>query len=231
MQEIKKQMHEKYAAYEHSSCFVEGHLGGCGIEGDTATHHPIMWKHLISKFKINSVLDVGCGFGYSLNFFKELGCEILGVEGSEKVIELSPLKENIVHVDYTQKDFVPDKVYDLCWSCEFVEHVSEEFVPRFISTFKQSKFLAMTFAAVGQGGHHHVNENSQEYWIKQLENKGFKFEKETTEELRLKAYEDFKNPCSPVQGSAHDKLCKEGKWNYPHHFIEKGLFFSNALRR
>tara|TARA_R110002051_G_scaffold325745_2_gene430764 strand:- start:3930 stop:4619 length:690 start_codon:yes stop_codon:yes gene_type:complete len=228
MQEIKKEMYQKYADYAHSSCFVENHLGGCGIEGDTATHYPIMWSHLVSKFKIKSVLDVGCGFGYSLKFFEDLGCEVLGVEGSDKVIELTPLKDKILHVDYTASEFVPEKTYDLCWSCEFVEHVKEEFSPRFISTFKKSNFLAMTFAGVGQGGHHHVNENSQAYWVSKLEENGFKFELEFTEELRLKAYEDFKNPCSPVEGSEHDHLCKEGKWNYPHHFIERGLFFSNS---
>ena len=138
MQEIKKEMYQKYADYAHSSCFVENHLGGCGIEGDTATHYPIMWSHLVSKFKIKSVLDVGCGFGYSLKFFEDLGCEVLWVEGSDKVIELTPLKDKILHVDYTASEFVPEKTYDLCWSCEFVEHVKEEFSPRFISTFKKS---------------------------------------------------------------------------------------------
>jgi len=203
------------------SALEEGHLGGCAIEGDVATHYPIMWSYLIDFFKIKSVIDVGCGFGYSLDFFQNLGCDIVGVEGSDKVIAASPLKDKMVHVDYTTTRYVPAEEYDLCWSCEFVEHVHPSFCDNYIATFKKAKFLALTFAGVGQGGHHHVNENTQPYWINLLESHGFKYDADVTKNLQLKAKEDFLDARHPADNS------KAEWWTYPHHFIQRGLFFEN----
>ncbi len=97
-------------------------------------------------------------------------------------------------------------------NCEFVEHVSAEAMPNFIETMKKCKYVAMTFAGPGQGGHHHVNEQPAEYWIQHLENAGFKYEPEITEELRKVAQEDM-DKYSPF---------------YQSHFISRGLFFTNT---
>ena len=49
---------------------------------------------------------------------------------------------------------------------------------------QQCKYLIMTYAPVGHGGHHHVNENTQEYWIDTMSNYGFKYLEDTTNEMR-----------------------------------------------
>jgi hypothetical protein len=51
----------------------EGHLGGYYKEGDPHSFSPEMWKYLINQFDIKSVIDVGCGMGYSVQEFFKLG--------------------------------------------------------------------------------------------------------------------------------------------------------------
>lgn len=201
---------------KHGPDVLEGHLGGCSTGGDTGTYYPIMWKELVYNYNINSVIDVGCGLGFALDYFKGLGCEILGVEGSVQAYDLSLVKEHVVLHDYSKSKYSPEKKYDLCWSCEFVEHVEEQYLENFLQTFKSAKYLAMTFAPKGQGGHHHVNEQSEEYWIEKLTKHNFKFLKEETKELRKICELDI---------SAH-KARKNHPFFIPH-FYFRGLFFKN----
>lgn len=219
---IAQQVRDKYSANLSGSSFQDSHLGGCGIEGDVATHYPIMWRHLVGSLGIKKIIDVGCGFGYSLNFFKNtLKCEVQGVEGSKKVCDIALMKEHIVHHDYCEGPYVPEEKFDLCWSCEFVEHVSPQFVSHYMETFKKAKYVAITFAGKGQGGHHHVNENTESYWRFQFETGGFHFNDHITHDLKHYARKDFEDPRNPTDNSS-----AEG-WTYPHHFINRGLFFEN----
>jgi SAM-dependent methyltransferase len=166
-----------------------------------------LWTELIDSYNIKTVLDVGCGRGFASRFFKSMDCEILGIDGSEKVKDVSLIPENFVLNDYEKGSAIlDDRKFDLGWSCEFVEHVYEQYIPNFMSDFKKCKFLAMTFAYKGQGGWHHVNENTQEYWVDVLEKNGFEFREEETRVLREKA-----------------KLIQ----NTLSHFGERGLFFVN----
>jgi SAM-dependent methyltransferase len=194
------------------------HLGGCGIGGDAGTYYPHMWKALLEKFEIKSVIDVGCGPGWALKFFKENGCNsVLGVEGLQEAIDGSPLKENIQQHDYEKSGpFVPSEKFDLCWSCEFVEHVEESCADNFIETFKSAKYLAMTFAGPGQGGHHHVNCQPHQYWVEKLANHGFRFDLITTQYLISQTKldeQEWKDMGEP--------------WHACFHFAVRGLFFVN----
>tara|TARA_Y100000592_G_C5459964_1_gene313463 strand:- start:638 stop:1279 length:642 start_codon:yes stop_codon:yes gene_type:complete len=170
---------------------MEGHLGGCAFGGDSGTYYPLMWKSLFEDLDIKSVIDVGCGRGFSGEYFLQLGCDVLGVEGAIEAVETSLIPENVVQHDYTKGPFVPENEYDLCWSCEFVEHVEEQYRDNFIETFKSAKYVAITYAYPGQGGHHHVNENTEEYWIEHIEAAGFTFNEQLTEKFRKEVKKDI----------------------------------------
>jgi len=87
--------------------------------------------------------------------------------------------------DYTNGKWMPQKKYDLIWSSEFIEHVEQKYEDNFLATFQHaSKFIMITFAIPGQGGHHHVNLQYAEYWIEKFKNIGFKYEKELTNQAR-----------------------------------------------
>jgi len=102
----------------------------------------------------------------------------------------------------------------LCWSCEFVEHVEEQYVDNFLKDFAQARYIIMTHATPGQSerdhAHHHVNEQNAEYWIDKIQNFGYNYDVEATTALRAIADAD-----------AHSRL--DG--DYYNHFVNKGLFF------
>jgi SAM-dependent methyltransferase len=157
----------------------QGHLGGYIVGGDPATWYPDLWRWLVDSLGVRSTLDVGCGEGHAVEFFRDLGCDVLGVEG---ILQDSPL---IVQHDYATGPYAPPRLFDLVWSCEFVEHVEEGYVDNFLVTFRAARqFLLMTHAAPGQGGYHHVNEQDEEYWIDRVEGAGFRFDEELTSTTR-----------------------------------------------
>lgn len=144
------------------------------IEGDIGTWAPQVWDALIQKYNVKSVIDVGCGAGHSLRYFLNKGLRGIGVEGWTEAINRSPVKSHIVAHDYCHGPYVTSGKFDLCWSCEFVEHVDAQYVQNFMDTFKCCKVLAMTHAVPGQPGFHHVNCQPLEYWTNILANNGFK---------------------------------------------------------
>jgi SAM-dependent methyltransferase len=200
----------------HGQSLDEGHLGGWAPGGDGGTYYPIMWEYMVNRLNIKSVIDIGCGKGYSARFFKSIGCEVMGVEGSPVAHAQSLIQDECVLHDYTLGKTTIDRKFDLAWSCEFVEHVEAKYIDNFAPDFQKAKYLAMTFAGIGQGGHHHVNENTQQYWINTLSSYGFDFSESITNELRHKASED---------ATERSKIP-----NVPFfipHFIHRGLFFVN----
>ena len=198
----------------HMVC--EGHLGGFFSEGDGGTYYPLMWAHLVRKHRIRSVLDVGCGRGYSALYFKSLGCRIKGIDGSQEAQATNLLGEDFVLADYTVAPSSIQTEFDLVWSCEFVEHVEEKFMKNYLRDFRRGSFLAMTFAGPGQPGHHHVNCRPAEYWIRMMYSQGFDYLPEETAELREYAKKDM------------EKNDSESDKRFVYHFMHRGLFFKNT---
>jgi SAM-dependent methyltransferase len=159
-----------------------GHLGGYTRGGNPATWYPELWTWLIQRLGVRSVLDVGCGEGQSTEFFRTLGCRVLGIEG---IPQPSPW---IVAHDYVTGPYSPTDCFDLVWSCEFVEHVDERYSGNFLETFRAARrFILMTHAMPGQGGHHHVNERVATYWIERVEALGFRYDRLLTAATRTKS--------------------------------------------
>lgn len=203
---------QEYSNAGHT-VIMENHLGGFEIStedfpnGDMNTFSPKLWKYIIEKYNIKSVIDVGCGMGFSMIEFMKYCDNVVGIEGSMFALENSPVKENIFYHDYSIGELETEDTYDFCWSCEFVEHVDEEYRDNFLSTFAFAKYVAMTFAQPGQPGHHHVNCQTQEYWIEHMGKFGFEFNEDVTKELREVAKKEGE---------------EDGHFKY---FEQTGLFF------
>lgn len=56
-------------------------LGGNGRHGDIGTFCPRLWRYLVERFSIQSVLDVGCGEGHAVSFFRYMGLIAHGIDG------------------------------------------------------------------------------------------------------------------------------------------------------
>ena len=186
---------------EHPAMNIsEGHLGGYisashpravefGLKnGDPATYSPNLWRWLVDVLGVESVIDVGCGEGHAAAFFADMGCLVQGVDGSFSALRDSVIPGRHVRHDFLNGPYVPERNYDLAWSCEFVEHVDERFMEHYFQTFDSaSRYLLMTAAPPGQPGWHHVNCQPSEYWIKHIEPRGFRFDEALTEEARTLA--------------------------------------------
>jgi len=161
-----------------------GHLGG----HLNITHIDVgALRHIKNKFNIKSMIDIGCGPGGQILVAKNIGIEnAIGIDGfpgnhREKGVKI------ILH-DFTVSKYDHNKnKYDLAWSCEFVEHVEERFIPNYLNSFRVCKYVAMTFAPEGKAGYHHVNCKDQKYWLDVMEEHGFLLDEATTEEMRKKS--------------------------------------------
>lgn len=188
------------------------HLGGFHPDGDKATWFPGLWKACVDDLGVRSVLDVGCGAGHTVKFFRDLGCRVVGVDGVEQD------DPDIIQWDFTKGPLMTGDEFDLAWSCEFVEHVPEDDVPNFLETFKCAKLVLLTHSEPGQPGYHHVNCQPSGYWIEQFEGIGFEFDGDLTIECRRIAFENGY--------WWRDDWCSETWWGFHvNHFVRSGLAF------
>jgi SAM-dependent methyltransferase len=160
---------------------TDGHLGGYVKGGDEATSYPDLWRWLVEALEISSVLDVGCGEGQALQFFRNLGCTVQGIDG---IPQPDP---DIVQHDFTVGPRHLDRHFDLVWSCEFVEHVEERYMPNFLAAFKAGALVLMTHADPGQNGYHHVNCRPADYWIGAMAAAGLQLDVDLTAQTRALA--------------------------------------------
>lgn len=152
-----------------------GHSNKTHIDGGA-----INW--LKDFIKIKSFVDVGCGPGGMVELAKKKGMRALGIDGDYTLVRSDP-SLYILH-DYTKGPLVLEERFDLCWSCEFVEHVEEQYVDNFMQTMNCADMVVVTHAPPGKVGHHHVNCQHAEYWIDVFKNYNFKFDEELTKKVR-----------------------------------------------
>ncbi len=151
------------------------HLGGYVPGGDEATYYPELWLALteIARLQLNypqdvRVLDVGAGDNVAVRYFQSLkGVQAIGVDGCET--------SDVLH-DFTAAFLPQIGDFDLVWSCEFVEHVEERYLPFVLDALSRAPLLAMTYAAPGQPGHHHVNCQPEAYWVGALAGFGMRLD-------------------------------------------------------
>ena len=173
-----------------------GHLGGYIRGGDPGTWCPHLWSWAVQRWSVRSVLDVGCGEGHSARYFRDMGCEVLGVEGCQQAIDDSAIPEQVVRHDFRDGALLPGRRYDLIWSCEFLEHVEEQYLPHVLATFAHAgTALLITHAFPGKDrGHHHVNCQPTAYWIAKLEGLGFECRVDLSREARTVTLADHPPP-------------------------------------
>lgn len=169
------------SSYQHPEG-LPVHLGG--HEGETHIDEGAL-SYLVEKFNVQSMIDIGCGPGGMVEHAINKGIPyVQGVDGDDKVERSEVATRSITIHDFATGPYVPDRIFDLGWSVEFVEHVDKPFMPNFLETFKSCKYVAMTHALPGQPGHHHVNCMPIEYWIGAMEAIGFVLLIDETNEMR-----------------------------------------------
>jgi len=128
-----------------------------------------LWEYLIHRFGIKSVLDVGAGQGIASLFFHRKNVLSFGIEGLKKNVN-SAVYPLIQH-DLTKAPFIMP--VDLVLCVELVEHIDEEYIENLMDTLCNGNVVVMTHALPGQNGHHHVNCQPSEYWVKKFQERGY----------------------------------------------------------
>lgn len=161
----------------------EEEMGMCSL--NPVPNLDLAWE----LFKPTSVLDVGCGTGISMVYFRKKGAEVYGLEGSEMAISMSQVKQYIQQADLHQPQITGRK-FDLVWCFEVAEHIHPDYVDALVETLTSNgDTLFLSAAHPGQGGLGHFNEQPPEYWIEKLEARGFSHQPDLT--AKFAAIEDM----------------------------------------
>jgi SAM-dependent methyltransferase len=139
---------------------------------------------IIQEFHPQTILDVGCGTGISLEYFLQKNIDAIGIENSRLAINKSPVSEKIIRHNLKREMNLKRK-FDLVWCFEVIEHIHPRFEPIFLNTLiRHSDRIIISAAIPGQGGHGHFNEQLPEYWVKRFSALRFKLNEDMTECLK-----------------------------------------------
>ena len=157
---------------------------GTGHVHDTNLCEALTSYLLITGHK--TVVDFGCGMGDYAKVFKAVNLDVEAFDGNPNT---EVLTEGIGRVLDLSKPFYLQKKFDAVMSLEVGEHIPAEFEDVFISNITKhaKKTLIISWAVEGQGGDGHVNCKNNDYIIGQIEERGFKYKKKASEELRKAA--------------------------------------------
>ena len=126
------------------------------------------WNFILGHIGVKSVVDVGCGVGFSTTYFRDRGARVLCVEGSHDAVSntLLPL-ELVVEHDFSRGAYWPEQLFDAAWCVEFTEHVGRMYQQNYFATFRRAALIFMT--ASPTGGWHHVEQRDSWWWIARME--------------------------------------------------------------
>lgn len=146
------------------------HAGGNVKFGDHNTITPSLWRQLVERFAVRSMLDVGCGEGHAVKFFHSIGVIAHGIDALRKNVERAV--HPIAYHDLTEAPYIMP--VDLVLSIEVAEHIEEKFLKNYLDTLCNGNIIAFTHARPRQEGHHHVNCREEEYWVSHFANRGYR---------------------------------------------------------
>jgi len=167
------------------------HGGGNIRGGDNATFVPGLWKWLIEKFHIKSMLDIGCAEGHAVSWFDSNGVISHGIDCVKKNIDRAP--ESCKLFDLCDGSYIVGSGVDLVWCCEVAEHIHEDYVENLIDTCCNGKVVAFTFSNDSTAGYNHVNCKNLQYWVKKFESKGYILNAGMTEESKKYGHGHWNN--------------------------------------
>jgi len=148
---------------------------------------------LFGEFKPCRLVDIGSGCGVYAAAFRELGVEVLAIDGVIPPPALSFAPPDEI------RDFREDFTniwgdFDATFCFEVVEHIPEDSSAVFLSNLSRfADLLLLSYAPPHQGGTGHFNEQPKRYWVKRLAELGFAYDQKSTGTI----LEHFKNNKTP----------------------------------
>ena len=154
--------------------FRESEMAMCSLD------HSKKLAKTVELFSPETVLDLGCGVGKSLDWFLEQDIDAQGVEGSKMAISKANHPDRITQHDLNH-ELDLGKKFDLVWCVEVAEHIHPKFLDNFMKTFaNHSSRIVISAAPPGQEGEGHFNEQPLSYWIEEFEKRGWIYDEQGT---------------------------------------------------
>jgi len=135
-----------------------------------------MVPRILKRFpNITSVVDLGCGTGVWLHFFKSNGVpKVLGLDGETSDNYLLILPDGEFQAVDLSKSLCLQERFDLAISLEAAQHLPSEAAQTFVASICRLSDLVVFGAAIpGQSGTEHVNERWPSYWTALFDAKGY----------------------------------------------------------
>lgn len=134
-------------------------------------------SRIAADFSPSTVLDVGCAFGYLVEYLRDLGIEAWGIDTSEYAIEhVSPNIKPYVRV-CSATDSLPDDMpqrYDMVTNIEVLEHIVAEEAMLAMSRYcGYSDRVLFSSSAEDIENPTHVNVHQPQYWAQCFAQYGF----------------------------------------------------------
>jgi 2-polyprenyl-3-methyl-5-hydroxy-6-metoxy-1,4-benzoquinol methylase len=160
------------------------HIGGF-IKIDWNSISPAVWKSMIEYIGVKSLLDVGCGKGFSTSWFVMHGVDAQCVEGSHDAVLNTLLPDpqtQLVQHDFSRGPWWPAKTVDAIWCMEVTEHIGRNYQHNYLAAMKKAAFIFVSHAE-GGGGWHHVEVHDSTWWRVRMESFGFVYSEELTKKV------------------------------------------------
>ncbi|CAJ1343610.1 unnamed protein product [Effrenium voratum] len=136
-----------------------------------------------------AIIDMGCGLGFYVSLLRARGLSCDGFDGHADTERLT--EGMCYHADFADPELpgkIAEKGYDWCVCLEVFEHVPKSLESQLVDCLLAGarKGLVLSVATPGQGGLGHVNEQTHEYVVELLENRGLVLDEKS--HLRLRQY-------------------------------------------
>lgn len=140
---------------------------------------------LIKEFDPDCVIDLGCGVGHHLSSFVDRGVDIHGVEGSSNAFPYLQVPNDSVEFHDLRTPYSPPREFDLVVCFEVAEHLPKGAADTLVDSVVQcGSDVAFTAATPKQDGNHHINLQSNNYWIDKFNDQGYQYCGDQTQKIR-----------------------------------------------
>jgi SAM-dependent methyltransferase len=136
------------------------------IERGSRRSAEIVVPILASALRPKSVVDFGCGRGAWLKVWAQNGIDdLMGLDGPYVPRESLLIEDTRFREADLTREIDLGRRFDLAVSLEVGEHLPTAAAPVFVRNIcRAAPLVAFSAAVPGQGGEHHINEQSYEFW-------------------------------------------------------------------
>lgn len=185
-----------------------------------ATISPAVWRGLMKEMGVQSVIDIGCGLGYSTTWWDWHGASVKCVEGHPFVGKDSLLRDTthqlILH-DYRSGPLVPQRTFDAAWIVDFISHIDTKYFLNYAQTLRKAAIIVVTWTSwAPPDTNQTLHIRGDDWWIDTFQSQGLEYNSDLTANLREWAWNERQNQ---VLGPDARPLDAPSLWLQGHVFI------------